>query len=59
LHWGYEDPAAATGTDAERLAVFRLVFIQLGERINQFVELAMREHGDRSLPTPAPSGTNA
>src|SRR3990172_1475950 len=23
LHWGYEDPAEATGTDEERLAVFR------------------------------------
>ena len=43
LHWGYEDPAEATGTEEERLAVFRRVFIQLGERINQFVELAQRE----------------
>ena len=42
LHWGYEDPAEATGTDEERLAVFRRVFIQLGERINQFIPLALR-----------------
>lgn len=42
LHWGYEDPAAADGTEAERLAVFRRVFIQLGERIQQFVPLALR-----------------
>lgn len=55
LHWGYEDPAEAMGTDEERLAVFRRVFIQLGERINQFVELAMRAHGDRSMVS-APSG---
>jgi len=47
LHWGYEDPAEATGTDEERLAVFRRVFIQLGERINQFVELAQREQRKR------------
>lgn len=47
LHWGYEDPAEATGTEDERLAVFRRVFIQLGERINQFVELARREQRDR------------
>ena len=46
LHWGYEDPAEATGTDEERLAVFRRVFIQRGERINQFVELAQREQRD-------------
>ena len=42
LHWGYEDPAAAEGTEEERLAVFRRVFIGLGERIQQFVPLALR-----------------
>jgi arsenate reductase len=41
LHWSYEDPAEAQGTEAERLAVFRRVFIQLGERINQFIPLAL------------------
>ena len=42
LHWGYEDPAEATGSEAERLAVFRRVFVQLGERIGQFIPLALR-----------------
>lgn len=42
LHWGYEDPAEATGTEEERLAVFRRVFIQLGERIRQFANLTTR-----------------
>jgi arsenate reductase len=42
LHWGYEDPAEATGTEEERLGVFRRVLIQLGERINQFIPLALR-----------------
>jgi len=42
LHWGYEDPAAAEGTEEERLAVFRRVFVQLGERIAAFVPLARR-----------------
>jgi arsenate reductase len=42
LHWGYEDPAAAEGTEAERLAVFRRVFIGLGERIRTFIPLALR-----------------
>jgi arsenate reductase len=41
LHWGYEDPAAALGTDEERLEAFRRVFIALGERIGQFVPLAL------------------
>jgi arsenate reductase (thioredoxin) len=43
LHWGYEDPAEAQGTEAERLAVFRRVFTQLGERIHQFLPLVLRE----------------
>lgn len=45
LHWGYEDPAAAEGSEDERLAAFRRVFTQLGERIHQFVPLALRAHG--------------
>jgi arsenate reductase len=43
LHWGYEDPAAAQGTEEERLAVFRKVFIQLGERIRQFATVTRRQ----------------
>ena len=53
LHWGYEDPAEATGTDEERMAVFRRVFIQPGERINQFIPLAPRSTrppGDAATP---------
>ena len=41
LHWGYEDPADAVGTDEERLAVFRRVLIQL-ERAGQPVHPAGR-----------------
>ena len=47
LHWGCEDPAEAMGTDEERLAVFRRVLIQLGERVNQFIPLAMGEQRRR------------
>jgi arsenate reductase len=36
MHWGYEDPAEATGTEEERLVVFRRVFTALGERVRQF-----------------------
>lgn len=43
LHWGYEDPAAAQGTDDERLAVFRRVFIQIAERIKQFAVVTQRQ----------------
>jgi arsenate reductase len=44
LHWGYEDPALAEGTEEERLAVFRRVFTQLGQRIDTFLPLARRRH---------------
>jgi arsenate reductase len=42
LHWGYEDPAAAEGTEEERLDVFRRVFIQIGERVRQFATVTRR-----------------
>jgi arsenate reductase len=43
LHWGYEDPAEAVGTDEQRLAVFRRVFLQLSERIATFAAIAQRQ----------------
>ena len=42
LHWGYEDPAEAEGTDEERMVVFRRVLTQIGERIGLFIPLAGR-----------------
>lgn len=42
LHWGYEDPAEATGTEEERLRVFKRVFIAMGERVQQFAVIAKR-----------------
>lgn len=53
LHWGYEDPAEASGSDEERLVVFRRVFLQLSERISQFIPLALRDQG-RVLSTASP-----
>jgi arsenate reductase len=43
LHWGYEDPTEATGTQDERLAVFRRVFVQLSERVRQFAMVSQRQ----------------
>ncbi len=45
IHWGLEDPAAAIGTDDERLAVFRQVLGEVTLRITPFVEIARRAHG--------------
>jgi arsenate reductase len=56
LHWGYEDPANAAGTEEERLAVFRRVFVQLGERINQFIPLARRQQRERLAATATAGG---
>jgi arsenate reductase (thioredoxin) len=33
LHWSFEDPSAATGTEAERLAVFRRVRDAIATRL--------------------------
>jgi protein-tyrosine-phosphatase len=43
LHWGYEDPTEAEGTEDERYDAFRKVFIQLGERVRQFAILTRRQ----------------
>jgi arsenate reductase len=36
VHWSFEDPSAATGSDEERLAVFRRVRDEIGEHIRSF-----------------------
>ena len=47
IHWGFDDPAAAEGTDAERLAVFRRVLNEISVRLKPFQEVALRQHGRR------------
>ncbi len=54
LHWGYEDPAEATGTEDEIMAVYRRTYTLIGERINQFIPLALRARTEsRAATTPA------
>ena len=50
FHWGYEDPSAATGTDEERIVVFRRVMTAISERIGLFIPIAHRA-GDRAPAT--------
>lgn len=38
VHWSFEDPAAATGDEAARLAVFRRVRDEIGERLRDFIK---------------------
>lgn len=40
-HWGVQDPAAAEGTDSEKLAVFNEVFRELESRIKIFCSLPL------------------
>ena len=42
LHWGYDDPSIATGTDDERLEAFRQVFAAIAERIDIFIEARLK-----------------
>ncbi|MDX8362793.1 MULTISPECIES: arsenate reductase (thioredoxin) [Bacillaceae] len=36
VHWGFDDPAKAEGSEAERWAFFQRVRDEIGERIKQF-----------------------
>jgi arsenate reductase len=38
LHWSLEDPSRATGTDEERLAVFRRVRNQIEARLSEWLK---------------------
>ena len=38
IHWGFEDPAAAVGSDDERLAIFRRVRDQIAQRMEAFAQ---------------------
>ena len=40
-HWGVEDPAAATGNDAQKMLAFREAFRALEHRIRIFVSLPL------------------
>lgn len=54
-HWGFPDPSAATGTEEERLAVFRQVREAIAQRIDAFV--ASREPS--AAPTQKAPGQHA
>jgi arsenate reductase len=43
LHWGFDDPAEATGNESERLAVFERVLGEISARLRTFAPAALRE----------------
>ncbi len=40
VHWAFDDPSAATGSEDERLAVFRRVRDEIAARVDEFVSAA-------------------
>jgi arsenate reductase len=40
-HWGFEDPAAVEGSDAEKRAAFERIFRQIMQRVNAFANLPL------------------
>jgi arsenate reductase len=46
IHWGFEDPAAVTGTRAEQLAVFRRVRNEISERLRVWVTVQRKRLKD-------------
>jgi len=46
LHVGFPDPAAATGTEAERLAVFREVYGQIEAMVRRLIALGPERAGE-------------
>jgi arsenate reductase len=43
VHWGFDDPAEATGTEAARLAVFERVLGEISIRLRIFAPAALHE----------------
>ncbi len=43
LHWSFDDPAAAEGSEEERLAVFRRVLDEVERSVEEFVPLALSQ----------------
>lgn len=48
-HWSFEDPAAVTGSDAEKRAAFHKIFKQIMARMNTFVSLPLHMLDKNSL----------
>jgi protein-tyrosine-phosphatase len=50
-HWGVDDPARLSGTDAEKRRVFALAYAQLSHRIRTFVSLPIDKLDRLSMQT--------
>jgi arsenate reductase len=52
LHWSFDDPADAQGSDSERLQVFRRVRDEIAEQVRRWLQTANQsaESGSPSAP---------
>jgi arsenate reductase len=48
IHWGYEDPAAAAGSRAEQVVVFRRVRNEISERLRLWVAVQRKRLHERN-----------
>lgn len=48
-HWGFEDPAAAEGSDEEKRAAFEKIFNQITTRMHAFVSLPMHALDEQAI----------
>jgi len=55
VHWGFEDPSAAEGTEDQRLAVFGRVAQEIATRIRQFIAITELLEAHAGQPAPRPS----
>ena len=51
IHWSYDDPAVATGTREQQLAVFRRVRNEISERLRLWVAVQRRRLREQSVGT--------
>lgn len=52
IHWSYDDPAAATGTREQQLAVFRRVRNEISERLRLWVAVQRRRLREQGVGAP-------
>lgn len=56
IHWGFADPTAVTGSEAERVAAFRRTRTEIAERLRLWVTVRRRALSVQRLPTAVARG---
>lgn len=57
IHWGFADPTAVTGSEAERIAAFRRTRTEIAERLRLWVTVRRRAMSVRRSQTVAAHGS--